>query len=257
MNIFFPFSHLIEILIDVTIALTPLVVIFLIYQVFFLKLPKSQALNILKGIFLTFIGLIFFLFGVHIGFLPTGRIIGEIIGSMSNRWILIPISFILGFVVTIAEPAVRVLCTEVENASTGYIREKTMLFTLALGVAISITLAMVRTIYGIPLMYFIAPGYLLALSLTKAAGSTFTSIAFDSGGVATGPMTVTFIMAIAVGAADVIEGRDAILDGFGLISLVALAPILSVITLGLLYKRKESKKDSEEDNQESHKEEVL
>lgn len=256
MNDFHPFSDLVSILIDVSLALAPLLVFFLIYQIFFLKLPKSQALNMLKGFFLTFIGLIFFLFGVNIGFMPAGRMIGEIIGRMSNGWILIPISFILGFTVTIAEPAVRVLCTEVENASTGYIREKIMLLTLAIGVALSVALAMARTIYGINLMYFLVPGYILALSLSKAAGPTFTSIAFDSGGVATGPMTVTFIMAIAVGAADVIEGREAILDGFGLIALVALAPILSVMILGILYRRKEYRGVSVENNKESKKEEV-
>jgi len=244
LNGFFPVADLINITIDVALALTPLVVIFFFFQVFLFKLPKSGALNILKGIFLTFIGIVFFLFGVQIGFMPAGKTIGESIGSLNCRWILIPISFVLGFVVTMAEPTVRVLCTRVEEASTGYINEKVMLFTLATGVAVAITVAIIRTIYGIPLMYIILPGYILALSLTKAVGPTFTSIAFDSASVATGPMTVTFIMAIAVGAADVIEGRNAIIDGFGLVSLVALAAILSVMILGLLYKAKENKNES-------------
>ncbi len=244
MNDFFAVSDIVNITFDVIIALLPLVVIFLVYQAFFLKLPKSEALNILKGIFLTFIGIVFFLSGVQIGFMPTGKIIGKFIGSLSYRWILIPIGFILGFTVTIAEPSVRVLCVKVEDASTGYISEKMMLFTLAIGVAVAVTFAVIKTMYGIPLMYFIVPGYILALSLTKLVGPTFTSIAFDSAGVATGPMTVTFIMSIAVGLADAIEGRSTIVDGFGLVSLVALAAILSVMILGLLYKIKENRKES-------------
>ncbi len=240
---FFEPKVLLDIIIEVAIALAPLLVIFVIYQFFFLKLPKSEAKNVLKGMFLTFIGLIMFLYGVHIGFLPTGNTIGEVLASLDHKWVLIPIGFILGFAVTIAEPAVRVLCQEVENASSGYIKEKTMLFTISLGVASSIALAMARTLWGIHLAYFVLPGYVLALALTKIIGPTFTAIAFDSGGVATGPMTVTFIMAIAVGAANMLDGRDAVIDGFGLISLVALAPILSVVTLGLLYRINEKKKD--------------
>jgi hypothetical protein len=193
---------------------------------------------------MTFIGLVLFLYGVQIGFMPAGTIIGEALASLSYNWILIPIGLVLGFVVTIAEPAVRVLGVEVEKASSGYIREKTILYTLACGVAISIALSMIRTIYGIPLAYFLIPGYGIVLLLSFFTGPTFTAIAFDSGGVATGPMTVTFILAISVGAANMIEGRDPIIDGFGLVALVALAPILSVIILGLLYKiREKSNKD--------------
>ncbi|MGM0365076.1 MAG: DUF1538 domain-containing protein [Actinomycetota bacterium] len=243
MKDFFALRSLLDIIIEVAIALIPLMVIFLIYQIFFLKLPRTEAKNIMKGMFLTFVGLVMFLYGVHIGFLPTGNTIGEVLGSLNHRWILIPIGFILGFTVTIAEPAVRVLCQEVENASSGYIQEKTMLFTISLGVAASIALAMARTLWGIHLAYFILPGYVVALALAKIISPTFTAIAFDSGGVATGPMTVTFIMAISVGAANIMEGRDAITDGFGLISLVALAPILSVVILGLLYRINERKQE--------------
>ncbi len=238
---FFQPRSLLDISMEVAIAIVPLLVIFMIYQIFFLKLPKIEVVKVLKGMGLTFVGLVMFLYGVHIGFLPTGNTIGETLGALEYNWVLIPIGFILGFVVTFAEPAVRVLCKEVETASSGYIKEKTMLFTISAGVASSISLAMARTLFGIHLAYFILPGYIVALSMAKIIGPTFTAIAFDSGGVATGPMTVTFIMAIAVGAADIIEGRDAIIDGFGLIALVALAPILSVVTLGLLYKAKERK----------------
>ncbi|MGO4889217.1 DUF1538 domain-containing protein [Anaerobacillus sp. MEB173] len=239
-NIFSGFGH---VLYEVTFALLPLLIFFLFFQFFILKLPLKKLVDILIGMFLTFWGLAFFLQGVHIGFLPAGEMMGTILGNKDYLWILIPIGFILGFVATFAEPAVRVLNHEVEKVSGGYIPQKVMLFTLSIGVAISIALSMVRIIFGIPLWYFIIPGYLLALLLIFFSTKTFTAIAFDSGGVATGPMTVTFIVAMTVGIASVIDGRDPLLDGFGMIALVALSPILSVLTLGLLYGRKEKENE--------------
>lgn len=236
LKIFTGFS---EVLIEVSYALIPLLIFFAFFQIFMLKLPKKQVYNALIGIVLTFFGLAFFLQGVHVGFLPVGREIGVIIGGLSYRWILIPIGFVLGFVATFAEPAVRVLNHEVDKVSSGYIPKKLMLYTLSIGVAISIALAMFRILFAIPLWYFIIPGYGLALILMFFNTNTFTSIAFDSGGVATGPMTVTFILAIALGFSEKIEGSDPLIDGFGMISLVALAPILSVLVLGILYGMKE------------------
>lgn len=234
-HIFKGFGH---VLLEVTFALIPLVILFLIFQFFFLKLNKRKLLNIGKGIILSFFGLAFFLQGVHVGFFPVGEMIGEKLGVLSYRWILIPIGFIFGFVATFAEPAVRILNHEVEKVSGGSISQNVMLYTLSIGVAVSIALSMVRILIGIPLWYFIIPGYLIALILMFFSSKRFTAIAFDSGGVATGPMTVTFILAIAVGVASVIEGRDPLIDGFGMIALVALAPIISVLTLGLLFEGK-------------------
>jgi hypothetical protein len=239
-KIFYGFG---DVLIEVSMALIPLILFFIFFQVFMLKLPMKKVKDIFVGIVLTFLGLALFLQGVHVGFLPVGREIGDIVGEWSNQWILIPVGFLLGFVATFAEPAVRVLNTEVDKVTSGYIPQKLMLYTLSIGVAISIALAMARIIYGIPLWYFIGPGYLLALSMTLASNETFTSIAFDAGGVATGPMTVTFILAIALGFSDTLEGRDPLIDGFGMIALVALAPILTVLTLGLLFKYNESRSD--------------
>lgn len=239
-NIFEGFGH---VLYEVAFALIPLLIFFLFFQFFILKLPMKKLFDIFKGMFLTFWGLAFFLQGVHIGFLPAGEMMGTIMGQMEQLWILIPIGFILGFVATFAEPAVRILNHEVEKVSGGYIPQKVLLYTLSFGVAISIALSMLRIIAGIPLWYFIIPGYLLAIVLIKFSSRTFTAIAFDSGGVATGPMTVTFIVAMSVGIASVLEGRDPLLDGFGMIALVALSPILSVLTLGLLYGRKEKENE--------------
>jgi len=223
-----------EVLSEVLTAMSPILVLFLLFLLAF-KLPKKMLLTLFQGIIFAFLGLTLFLQGVHVGFLPVGNEMGAIIGGMSNRWILIPLGFILGFVATLAEPAVRILCNQVEKTSSGSIRSNTILLTLCLAVGIFIALGMTRVVYGIPFYYIIIPGYLLAIILMIFSKPSFTSIAFDSGGVATGPMTVTFIMAMAVGAADIMEGRDAVVDGFGLIALVALAPIIMVMLLGFLF----------------------
>ncbi|OIJ10193.1 hypothetical protein BKP35_13880 [Anaerobacillus arseniciselenatis] len=241
-HVFKGFSH---VLLEVTFALIPLIIFFLIFQFFFLKLDKKKLINIGKGLVLSFFGLAFFLQGVHVGFFPVGEMIGEKLGSLSYRWILIPIGFIFGFVATFAEPAVRILNHEVEKVSGGSISQKMMLYTLSIGVAVSIAVSMLRILLGIPLWYFVIPGYLIALVLMFFSSRRFTAIAFDSGGVATGPMTVTFILAIAVGVASVMEGRDPLIDGFGMIALVALSPIISVLTLGLLFEGKGREQSNE------------
>ncbi len=241
-HVFKGFSH---VLLEVTFALIPLIIFFLVFQFFFLKLDKKRLINIGKGLVLSFFGLAFFLQGVHVGFFPVGEAIGEKLGSLSYRWILIPIGFIFGFVATFAEPAVRILNHEVEKVSGGSISQKMMLYTLSIGVAVSIAVSMLRILLGIPLWYFVIPGYLIALVLMFFSSKRFTAIAFDSGGVATGPMTVTFILAIAVGVASVMEGRDPLIDGFGMIALVALSPIISVLTLGLLFEGKGREQNNE------------
>lgn len=235
-RIFYGFGDVVT---EVALALIPLVLFFLFFQLWMLKLPWKKVSDIIVGLVLAFLGLALFLQGVHVGFLPVGREIGDIVGDWERQWILIPVGFLLGFVATFAEPAVKVLNHEVDKVSGGYIPKKLMLYTLSTGVAISIALAMARIIYGIPLWYFIGPGYAIALFLTLFSTETFSSIAFDAGGVATGPMTVTFILAIALGFAETLDGRDPLIDGFGMIAIVAMAPILSVLTLGLIYKLKE------------------
>ncbi|WP_022794769.1 DUF1538 domain-containing protein [Marinococcus halotolerans] len=239
-HLFDGFGH---VLYEVTFALLPLLMFFLVFQLFILKLSFKRLLDIFKGMFLTFWGLAFFLQGVHIGFLPVGETMGTTMGTMEDQWLLIPIGFVLGFVATFAEPAVRILNHEVEKVSGGYIPQRVMLYTLSIGVAVSIALSMVRILFGIPLWYFLIPGYILAIILIKFSTKTFTAIAFDSGGVATGPMTVTFIVAMTVGIAGATQGRDPLLDGFGMIALVALSPILCVLILGLLYHRKEKENE--------------
>lgn len=225
---------------EVAIALAPLVIIFLIFQRLFNRMPKKQLVKILKGVVVAFLGVVLFLQGIQVGFLPMGEMMGKNLGALTYNWILIPLGLVIGFASAMAEPAVHVLNEEVERASAGYISKKTMLFTLSIGVAVSVGLAMVRVLTGIPLWYFVLPGYLLVLLLTRHVSHEFVAIAMDSGGVATGPMSTSFILSMTVGIATEIEGRNPLMDGFGTVALVALTPILAVLVLGFLYARKQS-----------------
>lgn len=236
-----------NILMEVLTAISPVLVLFVLFLVVF-KLPRNMLLTLFKGIAFAFAGLALFLQGVKVGFMPVGMEMGAILGDLSYRWVLIPIGFILGFVATLAEPAVRILSEQVEKSSSGYIKSTIILFTLCFSVGLFIALGMTRVVYGIPFYYIIIPGYLLAIILMFFSKPSFTAIAFDSGGVATGPMTVTFIMALAVGAADQIAGRDAVIDGFGLIAMVALAPIIMVMLLGFLYPDPEESDSGEDED---------
>lgn len=242
------FDGFLDILTEVGMALVPLFIFFALFQVFMLKLPKQRVFQILLGFILTFFGLAFFLQGVHVGFFPIGQMMGESLGEMPYPWIIIPIGFVLGFVATFAEPAVSIMNDEVDRVTGGYISAKLMLYTVSTGVGISVALSMVRILFGIPLWYFLIPGYLLAFILVFFSQPIFTAIAFDSGGVSTGPMTVTFISAMAVGVASVTEGRDPLVDGFGLIALVALTPILAVLILGLIFTRKGGAENDESES---------
>lgn len=241
-KIFAGFGH---VLLEVALALLPLTVLFIFLQTWLLKFPREKVVAIVKGLFLTLIGLALFLQGVYVGFLPVGEVIGKTLGGLQHKWIIIPVGFLLGFVAVFAEPAVRVLNFEVEKASGGYIPQQLMLYTLSAGVAVSVALSMARILYGFPLLYVIIPGYVLAFIMAHYSTPSFVAVAFDSGGVATGPMTVTFILTMALGVAAAIEGRNPLTDGFGMIALVALSPILAVLLLGLLYRRKEKQIERE------------
>ena len=172
-------------MLEVGLAFVPLAVCFVFFQYWTLKLSRARFANMLKGMALAFIGLALFLQGVKVGFLPAGEVMGEALGTLPRIWVLIPIGFIIGLSTTLAEPSVHTLNIEVENASGGYIPRKVMLYTLGLGVGVSVAVSMARIILGIPLWYFLVPGYLLAFILTRWCSRPFIPIAFDSG-VATG-----------------------------------------------------------------------
>ncbi len=239
-ELFAGFGHVMG---EVALAIFPLMVLVVLAQLFLLKQPFSRLKSAVLGFLFTFLGLSLFLQGVNAGFLPVGQLMGEKLGSLSYSWILIPIGFVLGFVITFAEPAVRVLNHQVEKVSGGSIPQSLMLYTLSIGVAVSVALAMGRVLYGWPLFAFLLPGYALIFIMARFSKQAFVGIAFDSGGVATGPMTATFVLAMTIGLAGAIEGRDPLTEGFGMVAFVAMAPILSVLVLGLLYRRKEQENE--------------
>lgn len=229
------FNGFTDVLIDVTYALLPLLIFFMIFQIFFLRLKWPRVRDILMGFLLTYVGLSLFLQGVNVGFMPIGEMMGEVIGGLSNRYIFIPIGFILGFFAAFAEPALQVQTKQVERISAGAIPRRVLLVTISIGVGLSIMLSIVRIFAGFSIWYLVLPGYLLSFYLASKSSKLFTAIAFDSGGIVTGPMISTFMLSLFVGLAGVTEGRDPLIDGFGMIALVALAPILSVLLLGRIY----------------------
>lgn len=230
---------------EVAFALLPIIVFFLIFQFLKLKLPRSQMIKMSIGMLYTYLGLVLFLTGVNVGFMPVGNHIGAYIGELSYHWILIPIGAIMGFFVVAAEPAVHVLNSQVEDMTGGAISKQAMLLSLSIGVGISLALAMTRIIFGISIWYFLVPGYALALILTFFVPKIFTAIAFDSGGVASGPMTATFLLPFATGACQSVGG-DMLLDAFGIVAMVAMTPLITIQMLGVAYKIKINQTEKEE-----------
>lgn len=217
-------------------ALGPLVlVLVIVFLVFFRDVPKDSLWTMVKGVLIAAVGLTIFLTGVEIGFIPYARELGSRLATEESGAVLIIIGFGVGLTATLAEPAVRILAQQVDLFSTGFLRPRVIIVTIAMGVALSVGVNMARIRYGIPLFYIVGPGYLLALILVAFSDASFIALAFDAGGVATGPMAVTFVMSLAIGVASG-SGRDPAVEGLGLVALVALAPILTVLALGLLYK---------------------
>lgn len=228
---------------EVALAMLPLIIIFIVFQVIFFKLNKRQLSKIFKGLIYTFIGFVLFLTGVNAGFMEAGNAIGFIVASLDNNLIVVFIGFILGFAVIFAEPAVYVLNEQIETVTSGHIKKKVILYTLSLGVATAVALSMIRILVpGLKLWHFLLPGYIIAIILSYFAPKLFVGIAFDSGGVASGPMTATFILAFAQGVAQATEGANVLLDGFGVIAMVALTPLIAIQILGLVYERKTLKR---------------
>lgn len=241
-DLFGAFMHgLPEYMKEVAIALLPIVAFFFIFQIFGAKLKKQSIFKILIGIGYTYIGLVLFLLGVNVGFLPVGSGIGEFIGKQETyRWIIIPIGMVIGYFVVAAEPAVHVLTKQVYELTSGAIPKKALRFSLMIGVAISVGLAMTRIILNIPIMYFLVPGYLIAIVLTFFVPDMFTAIAFDSGGVASGAMTASFLMPLALGVCSAVGGNIAT-EGFGVVAMVAMTPLITIQILGLVFKIKTNK----------------
>ncbi|MEM0448435.1 MAG: DUF1538 domain-containing protein [Methanomassiliicoccales archaeon] len=227
-----------DVIVDVISALAPLIAFFLIFQLLFIKFPRNQLIKLGWGIALTGLGMVLFLEGVYLGFLPLGSEIGRYFGSLLDNWVLVPLGFMMGFIATLAEPAVKVLCYQVEKSSSGFIKYRLLIYTLAFGVGTLVSLGFAKIIYEIDFIYIILPGYLLVIVLLFLSDLDFVAVAFDAGGVATGPMAVSFLMSMAVGVASVQQGGDPLVTGFGLIALIALAPIIFILSLGIIIKHK-------------------
>jgi hypothetical protein len=195
--------------------------------------------SIIIGLVYLIIGLTLFFTGVNIGFISTGAYIGQVL-AVANKWLMIPIGMLVGLFIVFAEPAVHVLSKQVENVTDGVISTKTMLFTLAISMAIAVGLAMLRVVTKINILWIIVPGYAIALLLMFFAPSIFTGIAFDSGGVASGPMTATFLLPFAAGASMAISGGVGGNETFGVVAIVAMTPLLAIQIIGLIFKFKQS-----------------
>ncbi len=229
---------------SVVLAVLPLAVFFLVFQVLFLQLPAKEVSRILAGTLVAAAGLFLFLLGVNIAFLPFGRVIGEALGALPQKWLLAPFGILLGFVTTWGEPAVRILADQVEEASGGSIRRSLVLVAVCVGVAVSVGFGMFRIGHQIPLLHVVVPGYAIVLAIMWFSKKEFVAIAIDSGGVATGPLANSFLLALAFGASSAVGGQDPLIHGLGLVALIALAPVISVMALGLLVRWKEHRKES-------------
>ena len=219
---------------DVIMALAALVFFFVVFQLISHRYKKHQLKRIGMGFFYTLIGLMVFLTGVNVGFIPVGLLLGQEMAASPMRWILIPLGMVVGYFIVMAEPAVHVLVKQVEDISSGAIPQKTMSRSLAIGMASALAVTMARILLHIPLMWILIPGYLLALTMTFFVPRIFVGIAFDSGGVCSGPLTSTFLLPLAMGAC-VGSGGDIMAEAFGVVALVALSPLIVIQGLGLVY----------------------
>ncbi len=225
---------------EVALGLLPIMVFFVIFQLITKKFTKKNIIKMLIGTLYTYIGLVLFLTGANIGFMPVGNYMGKQIASLEFNAILIPLGIIMGYFIVAAEPAVHVLKKQVEEVTNGAIPAKSMLLSLSIGVGISVGISMLRVLSGISIYWFILPGYALALILSFFVPDVFTAIAFDSGGVASGPMTAAFLLPFAMGACGAVGG-NLLTDAFGLVAMVAMTPLITIQILGLIYNRKQRK----------------
>ena len=224
---------------EMALSLLPIIVFFGFFQLISKDINKKALIKIGVGLVYTYIGLVLFLTGVNVGFMPAGNYLGQTIAALPYAWIIVPIGMIIGYFIVQAEPAVFTLTRQVEEMTSGAISAKAMGLSLSIGVAVSVGLAMIRVLTGISIMWFLIPGYAIALILTFFVSKIFTAIAFDSGGVASGPMTATFLLPFAMGACEAVGG-NIITDAFGVVAMVAMTPLITIQVMGLVFRIKEN-----------------
>ena len=224
---------------EMAVSLFPIVFFFGVFQMISRDINKNALIKIGIGLVYTYVGLVLFLTGVNVGFMPAGNYLGQTLAGLPYAWIIVPIGMIIGYFIVLDEPAVFVLTKQVEEMTSGAISAKAMGTSLSVGVSVSVGIAMIRVLTGISIMWFIIPGYAIALILTFFVPKIFTAIAFDSGGVASGPMTATFLLPLAMGACQALGG-NIITDAFGIVAMVAMTPLITIQVMGMAFRIRES-----------------
>lgn len=238
---------------EVFLALAPILLAFLLFQFISFRMPRKAFSRIIKGSLYTFIGLVIFLVGVNAGFLDVGRLVGHSVTVSGSEPIVVGIGFMLGLVTILAEPAVHVLTRQIEDVTGGSVKSSVVLFALSIGVGVAVALSMLRILVpGIQLWHYVLPGYIIAIAMTYFTPKLFVGMAFDSGGVASGPMTATFVLAFAQGVADATPTANVLIDGFGVIAMVAMTPLIALQILGLVFKVKSRKEGVGVEIEEPH-----
>ena len=230
---------------EVLLSMLPVLLFFVVFQFLSLRLKGNPLRRVLLGLGYAYVGLVLFLTGVNVGFMPVGHFIGKSLGGSELRWLLVPIGMVIGWFAVSAEPAVQVLCSQVYEMTAGAVRKQALKLSLSAGVAVSIGLSMLRVITRIPVLYFLIPGYGAALLLMIFSPPVFTAIAFDSGGVASGPMTATFLLPLAIGACEAVGGNITA-DAFGVVALVAMTPLITIQVLGVSCRLRQRRAEREQ-----------
>ena len=224
-----------ESILEVVFSVLPITVLIIILQFTLIWLPMDEFLKFIAGTIMVSLGLIFFLIGVNIGLLPVGELIGATLPKTKKLWLIILFGFILGFVVTVAEPDVRVLSSQVDQVSNGEISSNILIYSVALGVGFFVGISMLNSFLNIPIKYLLVVSYSIVFLLAFFFPREFIPISFDAGGVTTGPMTVPFILALGIGVASVLSRKKSSTDGFGIVALASIGPIIAVMILGVLF----------------------
>lgn len=233
-----------EVALESILALLPIILIFIVFQIVWFKINRRSFMKIVKGLIYVFIGVVLFMTGVYAGFMNVGTVTGIALANMDHSIWLMMVAFVLGISVILAEPAVYILTHQVEDITSGYVPRQLVLITLAIGVGFALVFNVIRILNPqIALWHLLVPGYIIALGLMFFTPKLFVGIAFDSGGVASGPMAATFILAFSQGVAFRDSGHMNLGDAFGMIALIAFVPIITIEILGIIYKIKSKKEN--------------
>ncbi len=224
---------------EVFVSIIPIAAMFFVFQMISKRYQKRQKQRIAVGFGYTYIGLVLFLCGVNVGFAPVGTLLGHDLAG-AQKWLLVPVGMLIGYYIVKAEPAIQILNRQVQSVTNGAVSATSMNRALSIGVSASVGLSMLRLLTGLPIQWIVVPGYFLALAMARFVPKIFVGIAFDSGGVASGPMTSTFLLPLCIGACEMLGG-NLMTDAFGVIALVALTPLIAIQIMGVRYQLKLAK----------------